>query len=250
MEIRKKVFVSLFVLLLSVLFLIGCSTKVPQTDGLDSVVDGSMDELDEVKDVKDASSGETNSLDGWVCISSTHRIFRDLQGELSQKEECTHGCSDGQCIVPEVKICDLGFKCKNSNTKGMQLEGCEWVSETKCEYGCENAKCLPKPNETETTSNTDNDISGGSSGGSSDESITTSFTIDVGEKHIVLDQNFSIYNIESGKAIMQLGQERTEWIDEGANYSIRDTIIKINAVYFQPYLGGRRAVNYVIYTDE
>ncbi len=168
----------------------------------------------------------TNCTAGWVCLSSSAKIYRDENCSLGKRENCKLGCVDDECRKPS--ICTTGFKCNGQHYKGLQIEDCSWLNQVKCDWGCADAECLPQPNETvtmretstipETTTPTTNVQTLAAGAGK---------TIQVGN----VEYTLRIYNLRESQVQLQLDDFRSKWINEGEKYTFSNGVtIKVSAV--------------------
>ena len=173
----KKIFLLSLIVLVSLVFLIGCVKKVsPEASAVEDnkgvivtdennevVVDSSVKESSEEAAKTESSSVETKTeetkkeeapavtkpsscVHGWKCISSTMKAYLNEDCTWKSKSTCKLGCVNNACIVGSV--CASGFKCMDDKTKGFQNEDCSWDQTVLCELGCKNSKCTEPVNAT------------------------------------------------------------------------------------------------------
>ncbi|MBI2661900.1 hypothetical protein HYX11_00380 [Candidatus Woesearchaeota archaeon] len=167
------------VILVSLIFLIGCVTKVskdiPKVEdnntneilenninteiaGDSSVKESIKEEIktentlvksiveETKKEEVPATTTSSTCVPGWKCISSTMKAYLNEDCTWKGKSTCKLGCANNACIVGSV--CTSGFKCMNNNTKGFQNEDCSWDQTVTCDLGCKNAACAEPVNTT------------------------------------------------------------------------------------------------------
>lgn len=255
--VNKKIVYSSFLIIIFVLFLSGCNTlKINDNNNFD---DYSLenDALDNVSNTPDetAQHMETNIENtetplsdctvGWSCIDFRHRANRLKNCTVTKVETCPVVCDAGRCLsrARSNVTCTPGFKCKGEFLKGYQMEGCDWTSETKCEYGCSNNTCQPKPNITESTSTT------GSNNAQPEEPIIPTYIISQGQTIEIDVQGtpavLKVYNLEDSRVRFMLDSFRSDWLAEGQSHTFPQGLkINVKEIYFQSYQGGRREVRY------
>ncbi len=210
-------------LLVLISLLVGCNADISQENVT----------TNETSDIINDSLNVTACTEQWTCISSTIRSLRLDNCSLSIREECNLGCKNGNCTLP--KSCEPGFKCKGKHYTGFQSAACDWVSTKKCDYGCENAECLPKPNVT--ISEVEEKV---------EESVVASSTISFGEEVIIGNSSLEIYFIEEGKVKLTIDERKSNWLVEGDSFTGSDITIQVHEILVQQHLGGKQQISYSI----
>ncbi len=184
-------------------------------------------------------------VEGWICISSSQRRQRlENCSFTNQKQDCPYGCFNGTCQRKVSTVCTSGFKCINDQLKGYQLEDCSFINEVLCEYGCEAAKCLPKPNVTEAEA-----IQAKTSSPAPPSPPPAFPRLQVGEKVNITtggpERTLSIYILEPERLKLQLDTFKSDWLREQQNYTfgVGVTII-VREILFQEFEGGKREIAY------
>ena len=77
---------------------------------------------------------------GWTC-QENYKVYVSKDCFESNKEYCSYGCSNGQCLPPS---CSMGWMCKNNNEKAYRNSDCSFSSTEYCPYGCTNGRCIPE----------------------------------------------------------------------------------------------------------
>jgi len=179
---------------------------------------------------------ETECTAGWKCKDNNIKAYQLENCSFINQKECPLGCINDTCKASEV--CEAGFKCKGEFYRAYQSESCTWLQKKKCEYGCNESVCNSEPivevveeEEAEVTVQANENIKMGE---------TKTHTI--GE----VDYNFSLYNINDGQVQILINGRRSEWLDEGSNYSNSGALVIIKGIYFQSYPGGKKEIEYTI----
>ncbi|MBS3124552.1 hypothetical protein J4437_08055 [Candidatus Woesearchaeota archaeon] len=252
---NKKVTIIILIFFIS-LFLIACtSLKINNLEdnknNLDDnhTSDTEINVENAVTEKTDIINGETPQPDcivGWSCIDFRHRANRLENCTVTKVETCPVVCDNGRCLsrARSNVTCTPGFKCKGEFLKGYQMEGCDWTSETKCEYGCSNNTCQPKPNITESTTSTT-----GSNTGQPAEPVIPTYIISQGQTVSIDVQGtqaiLKVYNLEDGRVRFMLDAFKSDWLSEGQSNTFPQGLkINVKEIYFQSYQGGKREVRY------
>jgi hypothetical protein len=134
----------------------------------------------------------------------------------------------------QPKICDRGWKCKNSVTRGFQDAACFWINSEKCEYGCENSTCNPEP-VVEVVPESD------------EETVpppTVYPTLSTGETVIISGKNVSIFTMDPGQVWFLVDGKRSNPIKEGDTMTFWGVTITVKEILFQGFDGGLRQISY------
>ena len=138
---------------------------------------------------------------------------------------------------PVIRSCTPGWKCRGQHVKGFQDSGCNWIKDERCEFGCENAECLSEPEINETVVEEEPEVK---------EILPT---LNVGEIHEVefneTKYNLSIYILEPERVKIKVGTKRSDWLEQGDNYTFSNDIkITVAEILFQHYGGGVKQIVY------
>ena len=190
------------------------------------------------------ASGANNpgECGGWRCISSKTKIYQNPDCTFGERKDCYYGCDQNDCRVPPT--CEPGWKCATSATRAYQERDCTWIQETKCPSGCQEGDCVA-------VSNTSATASGET--GSTDQnqppatksyetlSLGTTIQITVEGK----EYSLRIMNLEADRVKLQVGDYRSDWLQEGGFFLTQDEVkITVHEIFFQPYQGGRQEITY------
>lgn len=256
-QIEKFIFV--LSALITVLSIFGC-TIADQTDGANKSVNGSVGIETPEKESKQATAsvpGESVSgneqpkasstgCGGWRCISSFVKAYQYENCSFGKSEKCTTSCINNTCAP--AKVCTSGFKCFSKSESSYQKEDCSWSNNQKCQFGCSNGECNPMPEGYNATN-----ASAGSEVQETNapaplpqEPAVTIYSLKSGEEHQLDGKSFRIYNLESDRVILLVGSVKSNWLKIGDELSIGNSKIKIQDIYYQPYVGGAQMVDYVV----
>ena len=195
----------------------------------------------------------------WICINKTVSAHLNANCRGNNQTIWTE-CLDGTCKIEEIDICSAGFKCKNSNERGFQLEDCSWERKENCEFGCdfESNKCFATNqtpiinltiNKTVKVNTTINSTTNSSSNTTNTSKVAYP-TLKLGETVTVNDRNLSIYILEPERVRVKLNQYKSDWLADGENHLFNLTQgltrIYIREILFQPYEGGKRQISYEV----
>ncbi len=240
-----------FLLLFSILLIVGCQSSVVISDTVTGDVNGTVNSLNN-SNVSEIAA-PTSCTAQWRCISSTIRAFQNESCKFTIRETCPLSCvmENGTCLKVN---CKDGFFCRNSVTRGYQDQYCAWMLEEKCEFGCKKGKCLNATeagvnttvkNETEAVKVEEKapDIYAGVEWLNAGEVVTFSAK---GDTNNLTDHTFSIKAIEGGRVIVKVDTFNSDWLEEGdtAKFLGGTVLVDIVEIQFQAFDGGVRKVGY------
>ncbi len=231
---------SLFIL---ALLLLSCAEKTKATEPLE--LEGEPSAIPPEEETQSAtaevSTNETTTAPtpsgpcqaGWVCLSSSSKIYRLDNCSFAQRVDCKFGCLNDECKKPE--LCTPGFKCAGEHYTGYQLEDCSFISKTKCEWGCENAECLPQPNETTTASASTTSSSTTAETASPPPKATSLKAGETGTFKLGgIEHTIKIYNLEGTRVRLEVDGQRSDWVDEGKKVTFASGLtIKVAEILYR-----------------
>jgi hypothetical protein len=143
---------------------------------------------------------------------------------------------------PEIKSCIPGWRCKGRYYRGFQDSACNWVKKIRCDYQCENAECVPEPKVSEEEADVVEDEK---------ENKKDFSELNVGDENLIEINgeklNLKILLLEEDRVRLTLGRQRSDWLEQGDNYTFSSGImITVKEILFQPYEGGVKAIIYEI----
>tara|TARA_Y100000310_G_C20664069_1_gene806477 strand:- start:1851 stop:2546 length:696 start_codon:yes stop_codon:yes gene_type:complete len=218
-----------------VLGLVGAGFLLINSDGVEKVDDNEADSIDQDIVIEQTP---TECVANWTCKDNKIKAYQLENCSYEQERECPLGCINNTCKASEV--CEAGFKCKGENYRAYQSESCAWLDQTRCDYGCNETSnaCKPEPVVEEVEEE--------------EQVITISAyqNLKIGETNThtigTSNYNLSIYNIDADKVQLTLNGKRSNWLNEGNNYTSSGAVIMIEGIYFQAYAGGKKEIDYTI----
>ena len=234
----KKVILVSIGLLISLLLIAGCEEEIRKTNTTGENLANNTDESSDDEEPLPQIPPKPGDCPGkFICISSIVSAYQDTNCKITNRTTCKTECgTEGICKEKEIKICTPGFKCRSQQERGFQREDCAWDKKEKCEFGCNTVtnKCanqssavIPAPNITAVPK-------------TADPIITFGETVEISAG------NLSIYLLEPGRVQLKLNSKRSDWIEEGQNYTFPDATISIKEILFQAYDGGKKQVVYTV----
>ena len=188
---------------------------------------------------------EGECVQSWRCISSSIKAWQNADCSFGEKKDCPLGCYNDTCRVKEA--CDPGIKCRDGNTRGYQLESCQWTNEVDCEWRCEDNACIEMPENYTTNETPENETPEEAAVEPVIVPATPENRLEIGQvKLINVNGNqteLSIYIIEESRVRLKLGTQKSDWLMEGqSGYFSVGVNITVTELLFQPYDGGTKAV--------
>jgi hypothetical protein len=248
---RKYKIILLFSLLCLLILLVSCDFKKGSDSGRDVVNYVNTSEIIIDDTSEDIILPEGKCVEKFVCISSSTSALRNSDCEFVNRTTCETECVDGSCKEKEIKICTSGFKCRNDLERAFQREDCSWEKIEKCEFGCDQSSNQGSNQSSNQGSDKCHTASPNNVTKSSTPTKTPVVeknpTISMGEIVDIKGHNLSIYIIESERVRLKVDDQRSDWLTEGQNITFKNDIkIKVIAVLFQPYEGGKKDVIYTL----
>lgn len=151
-----------------------------------------------------------------------------------------------ETIINETKekICDENWFCINSS-KILKYKNCSIKRKAICEWGCENGVCKPEPipEPKNDTKEQVKEIIKEETQVVSVVKLGNQYTLPLGDRHIYVegsgntsvDNNITIYSIQSGQVKFKINDDKTDWIMENNNFTSYGMTIHVEEILFQSY---------------